>query len=45
MFYIFTEAVFARTISAIKEERVAASKKIKGPDYLPVKGHNLMYIG
>ncbi len=26
------EAVFARTMSAIKEERVAASKELKGPD-------------
>lgn len=27
-----TEAVFARIISAIKEERVAAAKKLKGPE-------------
>jgi len=26
------EAVFARTMSALKEERITASKKIKGPD-------------
>ncbi len=33
------EAVFARCLSAIKEERVAASKKLKGPkDVKPVKG-------
>ncbi|KAA3616921.1 MAG: decarboxylating NADP(+)-dependent phosphogluconate dehydrogenase [Calditrichaeota bacterium] len=28
------EAVFARTLSAIKEERVKASKKLNGPDHL-----------
>jgi 6-phosphogluconate dehydrogenase len=33
------EAVFARCLSAIKEERVAASKKLKGPkNTKPVKG-------
>ena len=33
------EAVFARCLSAIKDERVAASKKLKGPkDVKPVKG-------
>ena len=28
-----TEAVFARAISALKDQRVAASKKLRGPDF------------
>ncbi|MCC7145574.1 MAG: NADP-dependent phosphogluconate dehydrogenase [Phycisphaeraceae bacterium] len=32
------EAVFARCISAIKEERVAASKKLKGPKFARPRG-------
>jgi 6-phosphogluconate dehydrogenase len=28
-----TEAVFARALSALKDQRVAASKKLKGPDF------------
>ncbi|WNS40749.1 NADP-dependent phosphogluconate dehydrogenase [Paenibacillus sp. MMS20-IR301] len=34
---IITESVFARFISAMKEERVAASKRLKGPE---VKGYD-----
>lgn len=32
---IITESVFARFISALKEERVAASKQLKGPEAVP----------
>lgn len=32
---IITESVFSRFISAMKEERVAASKQLKGPQQLP----------
>ncbi|MGM0852994.1 MAG: NADP-dependent phosphogluconate dehydrogenase [Bacillota bacterium] len=35
---IITESVFARFISAIKEERVKASKMLKGPDTKPFQG-------
>ncbi len=36
------EAVFARCMSAIKDERVAASKKLKGPKASAVKGAKAM---
>ncbi len=36
------EAVFARCMSAIKDERVAASKKLKGPKAAAVKGAKAM---
>ncbi|MCC7205593.1 MAG: NADP-dependent phosphogluconate dehydrogenase [Phycisphaeraceae bacterium] len=36
------EAVFARCISAIKEERVAASKKLKGPKATTIRGKKAM---
>lgn len=35
---IITESVFARFISAIKDERVKASKMLKGPDMKPFDG-------
>lgn len=35
---IITESVFARFISAIKDERVKASKILKGPDTKPFQG-------
>ncbi|WP_044340081.1 NADP-dependent phosphogluconate dehydrogenase [Rossellomorea aquimaris] len=35
---IITESVFARFISAIKDERVKASKMLKGPDTEPFQG-------
>jgi 6-phosphogluconate dehydrogenase len=35
---IITESVFARFISAIKDERVKASKMLKGPDTKPFDG-------
>ncbi|PFA63917.1 phosphogluconate dehydrogenase (NADP(+)-dependent, decarboxylating) [Bacillus sp. AFS015802] len=35
---IITESVFARFISAIKDERVKASKMLKGPDTKPFEG-------
>jgi 6-phosphogluconate dehydrogenase len=33
---IITESVFARCISAMKEERIAASKQLKGPQASPI---------
>ncbi len=38
------EAVFARCISAIKDERVAASKVIKGPETRPFSGDRKEFI-
>jgi 6-phosphogluconate dehydrogenase len=38
------EAVFARCLSAIKEERVRASKIISGPQKEPFKGDKQMFI-
>lgn len=35
---LIAEAVFARCMSAIKEERVAASKVLKGPTVKPIRG-------
>ncbi|MBS4223591.1 NADP-dependent phosphogluconate dehydrogenase [Lederbergia citrea] len=36
---LITESVFARCISAMKEERVAASKVLNGPEAVPFEGN------
>lgn len=36
------QAVFARSISSLKQERIAASKVLKGPDFIPIKGEELL---
>lgn len=41
---IITESVFARFISALKEERVAASKLIRGPEKQPLTGDKDAFI-
>jgi len=41
---IITESVFARFISAMKEERVAASKVLNGPDKKPFTGDKKAFI-
>ncbi|HEX7057727.1 MAG TPA: NADP-dependent phosphogluconate dehydrogenase [Bacilli bacterium] len=41
---IITESVFARFISAMKEERVAASKLLKGPNVQPFTGDRQAFI-
>jgi len=41
---IITESVFARFISAMKEERVAASKKLKGPETAAFEGDRQAFI-
>src|SRR5690625_5128609 len=41
---IITESVFARFISAMKEERVAASEVLKGPDPIEFKGDRESFI-
>lgn len=41
---LITESVFARFISAMKEERVAASKILKGPDAKPFSGDKKDFI-
>ena len=41
---IITESVFARFISAMKEERVAASKILKGPEIKPFTGDKNAFI-
>lgn len=41
---IITESVFARFISAMKEERVAASKVLKGPGSQPFEGDKKAFI-
>ncbi|MFD0869793.1 6-phosphogluconate dehydrogenase [Chlamydia abortus] len=41
---IITESVFARFISAMKEERVAASKVLKGPGSQPFDGDKKAFI-
>ncbi|RYL90367.1 NADP-dependent phosphogluconate dehydrogenase [Sporolactobacillus sp. THM7-4] len=41
---LITESVFARFISAMKEERVKASKVLKGPDLNPFDGEKERYI-
>jgi 6-phosphogluconate dehydrogenase len=38
------EAVFARCLSAIKEERVRASKILSGPEQIPFKGDKQQFI-
>lgn len=38
------EAVFARCLSAIKEERVRASKVISGPPKEPFRGDKQLFI-
>ncbi|BEJ10944.1 hypothetical protein CspHIS471_0103660 [Cutaneotrichosporon sp. HIS471] len=38
------EAVFARCLSAIKDERVAASKVIKGPAHEPFQGDKKQFV-
>lgn len=38
------EAVFARCLSAIKEERIRASKVISGPQKEPFKGDKKQFI-
>lgn len=38
------EAVFARCLSSLKEERVRASKKIGGPQIKPFEGHKQQFI-
>ncbi|PLS15342.1 phosphogluconate dehydrogenase (NADP(+)-dependent, decarboxylating) [Bacillus sp. M6-12] len=41
---VITESVFARFISAIKEERVAASKVLSGPEAKPFSGDKKAFI-
>ncbi|MFL0246850.1 NADP-dependent phosphogluconate dehydrogenase [Candidatus Clostridium stratigraminis] len=41
---LITESVFARFISAMKEERTAASKILKGPAEKPFSGDNKIFI-
>jgi 6-phosphogluconate dehydrogenase len=41
---IITESVFARFISAMKEERVRASKMLKGPEVKPFDGDRNAFI-
>jgi 6-phosphogluconate dehydrogenase len=41
---IITESVFARFISAMKEERVRASKMLKGPEIKPFDGDRNAFI-
>lgn len=41
---VITESVFARFISALKDERVAASKQIQGPKPAPFTGDRAKFI-
>lgn len=41
---IITESVFARFISAMKDERIHASKLLAGPEALPFKGDKQAFI-
>ncbi|MFC5703497.1 NADP-dependent phosphogluconate dehydrogenase [Cohnella faecalis] len=41
---IITESVFSRFLSAMKEERVAASKVLKGPQTAPFEGDKAAFI-
>ncbi|MBM4762213.1 NADP-dependent phosphogluconate dehydrogenase [Bacillus sp. B15-48] len=41
---LITESVFARFISALKEERVAASKILRGPETSPFSGNREAFI-
>lgn len=38
------EAVFARCLSAVKEERIRASKALSGPEREPFKGDKQQFI-
>jgi len=41
---IITESVFSRFLSAMKEERVAASKLLKGPEKKPFQGDRQAFV-
>ncbi|WP_347558980.1 NADP-dependent phosphogluconate dehydrogenase [Robbsia sp. KACC 23696] len=41
---LITEAVFARVLSSLKTERVAASKKLTGPEKKPLSGDRAAFI-
>ncbi|MBW7459676.1 NADP-dependent phosphogluconate dehydrogenase, partial [Paenibacillus sepulcri] len=41
---IITQSVFSRFLSALKEERVAASKRLKGPQSAPFQGDKTAFI-
>jgi len=41
---IITESVFARFLSAMKEERIAASKVLKGPKAAPFQGDKAAFV-
>ena len=41
---IITESVFARFLSAMKEERIAASKVLKGPKTAPFQGDKAAFV-
>ncbi len=41
---IITESVFSRFLSAMKEERVAASKLLSGPEAMPFQGDKQAFI-
>ncbi|MBB3228798.1 6-phosphogluconate dehydrogenase [Luteibacter sp. Sphag1AF] len=41
---LITESVFARVLSSMKDERVAASKTLKGPDVSPFEGDRKAFI-
>ncbi|NIE68941.1 NADP-dependent phosphogluconate dehydrogenase [Burkholderia sp. Ax-1719] len=41
---LITEAVFARVLSSLKTQRVAASKVLKGPDVKPFAGDRTAFI-
>lgn len=41
---IITESVFARFISAMKEERISASKMLSGPEVIPFEGDRTEFV-
>jgi 6-phosphogluconate dehydrogenase len=41
---LITEAVYARSISALKEQRVAAASKLKGPAAVNFTGNQTMFV-
>ncbi|MEI3605239.1 NADP-dependent phosphogluconate dehydrogenase [Pseudogracilibacillus sp. SE30717A] len=41
---LITESVFARCISALKDERVKASKMLSGPEHVPFEGDKKEFI-
>jgi 6-phosphogluconate dehydrogenase len=41
---LITESVFARVLSSLKQERVAASKVLSGPAPLPLKGERAAFV-